>query len=180
MISESLKNEGFTLIELAIVITILGILAAMVAPKSLELSNDAKAANLQAIGGAMKNGIELINAKARIDGQEYNSGKIQINGINIPLYNGFPAVNGKDHFVEINRQIKAWLDIDTVDRNTARKNRSAARFFTDKSSANNQIFIFFTEDYDQKSSSFKCYIRYENQVSSHSYTPIINIETRDC
>jgi len=42
----------------------------------------------------------------------------------VPLYNGYPSVRGRDSFVAINAQVKAWLYIDSADRNTARKNRN--------------------------------------------------------
>ncbi|MFT5705131.1 MAG: hypothetical protein ACI8SK_001086 [Shewanella sp.] len=35
-------------------------------------------------------------------------------GILIPLYNGYPAVDGNDSFDELNRQVRAWLDIYSV------------------------------------------------------------------
>lgn len=38
------------------------------------------------------------------------------------------AVDGNDDFAQINAQVTAWLDIDAVDRNTARDDRSAAKF----------------------------------------------------
>jgi MSHA pilin protein MshA len=180
MIPVNFKNKGFTLIELVVVIVILGILAVTAVPKFIDLASDAKVANLEAVGGAMKSGVQLINYKAIIDRQNSDSGVIQINGIDIPLYNGYPSVRGSDSFVEINAQVKAWLDIDAVDRNTARSNRDAAIFFTDKSSPNNQIYIFFTADYDQKSVNFKCHVLYENPESENPDKPIINTETSDC
>lgn len=180
MVPVSFKNKGFTLIELVVVIIILGILAVTAAPKFIDFTNNAKAANLEAIGGAMKSGLQLINSKAIIKGQKSDSGVIQINGVDIPLYNGYPAVDGTDTFAELNTQVKAWLDIDVVDRDTADSNREAAIFFTDKSTANNQIYIFFTADYDQKSVDFKCHILYENPESSNPDKPIVNIETSEC
>ncbi len=180
MMLASTKNKGFTLIELVLVIVLLGILSATAAPKFIDLTNDAKAATLEAIGGAMKSGLQLIHSKALIDRQTSDSGVIQINGIDIPLYNGYPSVRGSDSFVEINAQVKAWLDIDAVDRDTANSNRGSATFFTDKSTPNNQIYIFFTSDYDKKSVNYKCHVLYENQESTDPDKPIISIETNDC
>ena len=180
MMSINLKNKGFTLIELVVVIVILGILAIIAVPKFIDLNDDAKAANLEAIGGAMRSGLQLINAKAIAEGQDSGVGVIQVNGVDIPLYNGYPSVDGSDSFVETNAQVKTWLDIDVVDRNTAKNNRDAAIFFTDKSSPNNQIYIFFTADYDQKSVNYKCHVRYENPESNNPGKPIVTVETSDC
>ena len=62
------KHDGFTLIELIIVIVILGVLAIVAAPKFINLSTDAKVAVLTSVGSEFKSTINLAKIKARING----------------------------------------------------------------------------------------------------------------
>ena len=61
------NNHGFTLIELVVVIVILGILSAFVAPRFIDLGSSARVAKLEALEGAMRSASNLFNSKARIE-----------------------------------------------------------------------------------------------------------------
>ncbi len=56
-------QQGFTLIELVMVIVILGILAAVAVPKFTDLSTDAEAAALSSIEGSIKSAATICLAK---------------------------------------------------------------------------------------------------------------------
>lgn len=62
------KQQGFTLIELVVVIVILGILAATAAPKFIDLTSDANKSVLEAMGGTILSGAKLAYAKSIIQG----------------------------------------------------------------------------------------------------------------
>ena len=61
-------NQGFTLIELIIVIVILGILAVTAAPKFLDFSSDARESTLTGVKGALESAGALVYGKAIIAG----------------------------------------------------------------------------------------------------------------
>ena len=60
------KQQGFTLIELIIVIVLLGILAVTAAPKFLNLQDDARDATLEGIRGSLETAVSVVNGKALI------------------------------------------------------------------------------------------------------------------
>ncbi|PSU69616.1 MSHA biogenesis protein MshA [Photobacterium phosphoreum] len=64
------RQNGFTLIELVVVIVILGILAVTAAPKFLNLQDDARASSLQGLKGAIDGAAGITYGKAAIKGVE--------------------------------------------------------------------------------------------------------------
>jgi MSHA pilin protein MshA len=66
-----MKNQqGFTLIELIIVIVILGLLAVTAAPKFIGMQSDARESTVQGLAGTLKSAGNILYAKAALDGVE--------------------------------------------------------------------------------------------------------------
>lgn len=86
------SQQGFTLIELIVVIVILGILAVTAAPKFISITSDAKAAQRNGVIGAVRSAFTLGNAKAAIAGLATTSGEATINGKEVNIVNGYPSV----------------------------------------------------------------------------------------
>ena len=66
--SKVMRQSGFSLIELVMVIVILGILAAFALPKFSDLSSSARIATLDGIAGAMKSTISIVRSQAYVQG----------------------------------------------------------------------------------------------------------------
>jgi MSHA pilin protein MshA len=96
------NQEGFTLIELVVVIVILGILAVTAAPKFIDLTGDAKASTIEAVRGTLNSAADMAHAKALINDID-DTGSLSIAGQTITFVNGYPNA----------ATINLLMDIDT-------------------------------------------------------------------
>ncbi len=88
------KQQGFTLIELVVVIVILGILAVVALPKYINLQDDAYSATVHATGGAFKGGVTLAHTKWFAGGNTSSVDNLELNGAGVTMdmnSSGWPA-----------------------------------------------------------------------------------------
>lgn len=85
-------QAGFTLIELVVVITILGILSAFAIPRFTALGSSARVASIGALGGSLQSAAALAHAQYLASGVTPTS--VAMEGANVTLANGYPDQAG--------------------------------------------------------------------------------------
>jgi MSHA pilin protein MshA len=112
-----MKQKGFTLIELIIVIVILGILAVTAAPKFIDIQSDATASTLQGAKAAMQGGAQLVYAKAAIAGVQSQEADgagnptVTVNGSTVSVTFGYPDAEQAAALADIT----TWVDLQAAD-----------------------------------------------------------------
>ena len=86
------NQQGFTLIELVMVIVVLGILAATALPKFADLGGDARTSSITAAAGAVKSAMAIAHAKSLVDGNNaLAASTVTLEGVVIDMKFGYPA-----------------------------------------------------------------------------------------
>ncbi len=86
-------QQGFTLIELIMVVVILGILSAFAIPKFADFSSQAETASAEGVAAAVRSSIGIVHAACIVDSSCDTSGAstVTIEGSAVTTQNGYPA-----------------------------------------------------------------------------------------
>ena len=87
-IDQGRKQPGFTLIELVVVITILGILAAFAIPRFASLEREARIAAIQGLAGSVRSSAALAHSLSLT---QNNPPTVNVEGNVINMSNGYPV-----------------------------------------------------------------------------------------
>jgi len=153
------KTQGFTLIELVIVIIILGIMAATVAPKYINLEAEAKTATLHAIKASLEGAAALVHGKSIVKGNHKekftfsNIPTIDIPGGPLVVNYGFPLAE----LLSLNRLIKYSNDT----------------YLTKKTTDGATLMFYFKKDTPPTGITSKCIVYYTNATASEK--PVIKV-----
>ncbi|MFQ6371856.1 Tfp pilus assembly protein FimT/FimU [Shewanella sp. YIC-542] len=83
--------QGFSLIELVIVIVILGLLAATAIPRFLNVTDDAENASLEGVTGGLATAVAFVRSQWEVDGRRNSSVVLDGTGVALDTRFGYPT-----------------------------------------------------------------------------------------
>ncbi|MFM2579436.1 prepilin-type N-terminal cleavage/methylation domain-containing protein [Vibrio fortis] len=160
-------NQGFTIIELVVVIVILGIISVTAANKFLNLQTDSRIATLNGLRGGMEGASAMVHGKAAALGIERAvSASISIEGDSILLAHGYPAAMNNE----------AWSQLIESTFLDAEWGVGEADWFFTNVSAADGVIVYAPSS--RKKQGENCYLEYTEATSSAQ--PTFELTTSGC
>ena len=173
-----MQKNGFTLIELVVVIIILAILSVIAVPRFIELQSDARISSLKGLKGEMHSIMNVLysisvlqglESKPAEDGDDQTDDKnvIIIDGKEVRLAYGYPAANASQSW--------AILIMAAFEDSAHNPERPADWYFHNDGRYN--YIRFMTQS--KKYSGDNCYLKY-TEASSPTTPPVFEIVDSGC
>lgn len=170
-----MKQQGFTLIELIIVIVILGILAVTAAPRFIDIQSDARSETLQGVKAALQGASQLVYAKSAIKGvQNSAAGEVTVNGATLDTKYGYPDADDISTANDKVAELQKFVDIELA------TDDSLDLKLVDTSGNDGMFRIQYTSipTTTSNGSVSGCFIQYNNATSGG--TPTYTVNTASC
>tara|TARA_Y100001956_G_scaffold1064_1_gene1355 strand:- start:9044 stop:9532 length:489 start_codon:yes stop_codon:yes gene_type:complete len=150
-----MKRNGFTLIELIVVIAVLATLAVTALPRFISLQSDARISALVGLQGGMQSAVDMIHPLAIQQGLDrVSQATINIDGDNVLLAWGYPAADSANTW---SRLIVSTFSDAIFDPDVP------AEWYFHNNPANNWIRFMTRSMIDP---SHHCFLRYTEATSS--------------
>ncbi len=110
------KHNGFTLIELVITLTVLGLLAATAVPRFVNLQDDAKKEMVENFHASLRSEVRLLHMKSQIDNLLGDDVTITTDYGDYQFYRGYPetkseALTPNTYFIETFLALGSPVDV---------------------------------------------------------------------
>ena len=188
IVSSNKLQQGFTLIELVIVIIILAILSVIAAPKFLSLSHEAQTSSLEGVAGSIASMNQIVHSKTQIDGiADVKDCSYDCNG-----HPNWDSIIGY-YFVDVSGTKLYVSDGYPMAAGTSQTNTIVGDNFKSVMGLSDDDFVFGTGDNgsfaavpkkfahklaDIQTGKFKCHVEYRSPVASYNY--YVRAVTDDC